>query len=100
MNMTTKIIYCPQCRQLTCRIWRHECNRFVCSGPGPCDEWEGECDNPACDWPFPQGSRAWSKRNPGKPYLALGKYADADAARIFSQKYKPLPAPYNRKKVR
>lgn len=95
----TVVVHCPRCRKRTLRVWKHEHNRFVCSGPGPCKRYEASCDNPRCEYPMPKGSRAWSDKHPGEPFWdgPKGGWVSEEAKKIWTQKVEPLPAPFEGK---
>lgn len=97
MNYQYVIIACPRCRQRTCRVFRHECSRFVCSGPD-CPAFEAQCENPRCEYPMPKGFNAWPS---DVSFWAYGRWVSEQARRIWDTSInpiEPLPPPYNGRK--
>ncbi len=94
--MTSIFIMCPRCRKRTLKVWKHVCNRFVCSGSW-CPVYEYECRNSKCEYPVPKGARTWHDKH-GGTFWVHGKYVDKEIERIYSQPIEPVPHPFNQRR--
>lgn len=102
--MTHDLVPCPRCHA-PLRVFRHVCNRFVCSGPD-CPEWEpGDHASPsACEYPNGQGHAAAIAKLPrqkegGTTIWSHGHWASPEIEQVYKQPIEPLPAPYNARRV-
>lgn len=85
-------ITCPRCKALACRVWRHQCNRFLCLGPCPPYD-EAQCDS--CEYPAPAGLRAFDdalmRQYPGG---VPGDAPELQRSPLQSYHPEPLPPPF------